>query len=204
VRVAGESSGLEGTAARNDLDLEARLRQVPESARVRGVFFRLLEQDLARRGLKESASWGWDRVLGEQPRSYRLYPVRPLLVAYATAGGLVAPVQSAGLRDIFRRNCVPYSESWFGHGLKRFLQPDFLRALRWIEKCRDHFCDYGRWRVESERDGMATIHMVDEYLWIESAHRGGCEGLLEACGRTGEVTVELDGPFAGRLNIRWS
>jgi uncharacterized protein (TIGR02265 family) len=205
VRVAAQESGLApGAATSSDLDLEERLRQLPESAQIRGIFFRLLEQDLAKRGLKESASWGWEKVLGEQPRSYRLYPMRPLLVAYADAGALVSPERGEGLRDIFRRNCLPYAESWFGQGLKRFLQPDLLRALRWIEKCRDHFCDYGRWRLESDAPGRATLHMVDEYLWIEWAHRGGCEGLLDACGVVGEVTAELDGPFEGRLQIRWS
>jgi|CZKU01.1.fsa_nt_gi hypothetical protein len=187
-----------------DLKLDERLREVPESARVRGIFFRLLEQDLAKRGLKERSTWEWEGVLGEQPRSYRLYSLRPLLLAYASAGELVGPERSEGLRNVFRGVCVPYSESWFGHGLKRFLQPDLMRALQWVEKCREHFCDYGRWRLQSEGSGRATLHMVDEYLWIESAHRGGCEGLLDACGVSGEVTVELDSPFAGRLRIRWT
>lgn len=45
--------------------------------------------------------------------------------------------------------------------------------------------------------------MFDEYFWIEAAQRGGCEGLLLACGVQGEVVAELDDMFTGRLDIRW-
>lgn len=189
---------------RAGLDLQLRLREAPSSARVRGIFLRSLESDMVRRGLRERWGWDWEATLGEQPRSYGLYPLRALLVAYADAALLVGSDPKEAIRDIFRGSCTAFSESWFGRGLKRFLAPDPLGALRWIERSRDHICDYGHWRVESEGEGKATIHMADEYVWIDSAHRGGCEGLLEACGVTGEVTAEIDDLFHGRLRVRWA
>jgi hypothetical protein len=45
--------------------------------------------------------------------------------------------------------------------------------------------------------------MTEEYFWIEYAQRGGCEGMLKACGVEGEVSVELDSPYRGRLDVRW-
>jgi hypothetical protein len=187
-----------------DLDLQIRLREVPATACARGIFFRVLEDDMARRGLRDRRAWDWETTLGEHPRSYGLYPVRRLLVAYADAARLVGSDPGEAVRGIFRGGCTAFSESWFGRGLKRVLAPDPLAALRWIERSRDHVCDYGRWRVEAEGAGRATIHMTDEHVWIDSAHRGGCEGLLAACGVTGEVTAELDDRFHGRLRVRWA
>jgi hypothetical protein len=51
--------------------------------------------------------------------------------------------------------------------------------------------------------GNAVLHMFDEYTWIEGAHRGGCEGLLIACGVEGSVEADLDSRFNGRLHVRW-
>jgi uncharacterized protein (TIGR02265 family) len=183
------------------LDLEARLRETPASAQVRGIFFRILEDDLNRRGL---GGWSrWNAILGEQPRSYRLYPVRSLLVAYAEAATMLSSDPQEGLRDLFRGICLPFSQSWYGRAWQRFLKPDPLNAMRWLDRCREHVSNYGVWRIESRGPGHATVHMVDEYFWIESAHRGGCEGMLEVCGVEGEVTATLDGMFRGRLDVRW-
>jgi hypothetical protein len=185
-----------------ELGLEARLRAVPATAQIRGIMFRLLEDDLARRGLK-----GWPRwleILGEQPRSYRLYPVRHLLVAYAEAAALVSKDPREGLRELCRGISLPFSESWYGRAWRQFLKPDPLAALQWIERFRDHMCAYGGWRLESHGAGWATLHMVDEYFWIDPFQSGGCEGMLRVCGVAGEVAVELDSPFSGRLQIRWN
>jgi uncharacterized protein (TIGR02265 family) len=185
-----------------ELGLEARLRAVPATAQIRGIMFRLLEDDLARRGFK-----GWPRwveILGEQPRSYRLYPVRHLLVAYAEAAALISTDPREGLRELCSAISQPFSESWYGRAWRQFLKPDPFGALQWLERFRDHMCAYGQWRVESLGAGRATLHMMDEYFWIEPFHRGGCEGMLRVCGVEGEVAVELDSLFCGRLQVRWN
>src|SRR5258706_5841160 len=131
------------------LDLESRLRETPASASIRGVFFRILEDDLARRGLK---GWPkWKEVLGEQPRSYRLYPVRDLLTGYAQGAALISSDPREGIREIFRGISRPFAESWYGRAFQKALKPDPLTALYWLERCHDHICNYGRWHVEPRR-----------------------------------------------------
>src|SRR5262249_1434588 len=142
-------------------------------------------------------------IFGERPRSYRLYPARNLLVAYAMAGALVHDDASQGIRAIFSDIADPFSRSWYGRAFADFLGFDPASALQWLERSHDHVTNFGRWRLERRGPGHAVLHMFDEYFWIETAHRGGCEGMLRACGVVGEVNVELDGPFRGRLDVRW-
>ncbi len=184
------------------LGLERRIRDVPDGACVRGVFVRLLEDSLARRGLSGAINLG--RIVGERPKSYRLYPARELLVAYATAAALVDPDPRQGLRIIFSEIADPFSRSWYGKTFMKMLRVDPLSGLRWLERSHDHLVNYGHYRVQDAGPGHAIFHMTEEYFWIESAQRGGCEGMLRACGVDGEVRVELDSSYRGRLDVRWS
>jgi uncharacterized protein (TIGR02265 family) len=183
------------------LDLERRLHDTPATARVRGVFARLLQQSLRSRGLASSLDVA--SLLGEQPRSYRLYPARAMLIAYARAGALVHSDPGEGIRTLFREIADPFSRSWYGRTLQRLLRPDPISALEFLERSRDHMVNFGMWRVEPLRPGHAVLHIIDEYFWIETAHRGGCEGLLTTCGVSGSVSVELDSLYCGRLDVRW-
>jgi hypothetical protein len=76
-------------------------------------------------------------------------------------------------------------------------------AMRWLEMQRDMFLGYGGWRVERRDEHYFVVHYFDEYIWIDSAHKGGVEGLLEACNATGALEVDLDTPFNGRIHVRW-
>jgi uncharacterized protein (TIGR02265 family) len=183
------------------LDLEQRLKDVPQRAAVRGVFWRLLEDSLARRGL--AGAIDIRSILGERPHSYRLYPARKLLVAYATAGALIHTKPEEGIRLIFSEIATPFSTSWYGRAFQRFLKIDPFAGLKWLDRAHDSLVNYGTYRAQSLGPGRAIFHMIDEYFWIEHAHRGGCEGMLKACGVEGEVRVELDTPYCGRLDVRW-
>jgi hypothetical protein len=189
--------------AANALDLASRLRAVPPSAKSRGIFFKLIEDDLKRRGLKDRLSWK-EAASFDSRRGYALYPVTDLMQAFADAGALVDQDPREGVRQIFGGGSRYFATSLVGRTFQRFLRPDPTAALLWLERSRTHLCNYGRWRVEQRRAGHVVLHMVDEYLWIDSAHRGGCEGLLAACGVVGEVNAEMDGPFDGRLDVRWT
>jgi uncharacterized protein (TIGR02265 family) len=184
------------------LDLARRLADVPQTANVRGVFFNLIEHELARRGLADATAAR--RILGSPRKSFALYPTRDLLVAYAHAGALIDEDPAAGIRAIFFGTASYFAATWYGRAFQRYLRPDPADALRWIERSRAHIADYGHWRLEQRGPGHAIFHMVDEYFWIDSAQRGGCEGLLHACGVRGEVTAELDSRFCGRLDVRWT
>jgi uncharacterized protein (TIGR02265 family) len=162
---------------------------------------RLLEDSLARRGL--GGAMDLRSIVGERPRSYRLYPARDLLRAYATAAALVHSDPREGMRIIFSEIADPFSNSWYGRTFLKFLRVDPLAALRWLERSHDHLVNYGQYRVEDAGPGHAVFHMTEEYFWIEHGQRGGCEGMLRACGVDGEVRVELDSPYRGRLDVRW-
>jgi uncharacterized protein (TIGR02265 family) len=185
--------------AASELDLDRRLREIPSSASVRGVFFNMIEEDLKRRGLELA----WRAAGGGPRRSYLLYSVRDFLSVYTQAGALVDADAREGVRSIFGGGSRYFGTSLLGKTFQRLLRPDPTAAFLWLERSREHLCNYGSWRVEQRGRGHVVLHMVDEYIWIDTAHRGGCEGMLQACGVVGEVHPELDSPFRGRLDVRW-
>jgi uncharacterized protein (TIGR02265 family) len=187
--------------ATSELDLEQRLRDLPSTAMVRGVFFRLLKDETEKRGI--SAVEELRRLLGGRD-VWRLYPARELMIAYATAASLIDPDPNEGLRALWRSVAPGYARTWYGQLFRKFLgSPDPGRAMRYIERAKERVSNYSTWRVETVGPHHVVMHMFNEYFWIESAQRGGCEGLLEACDVAGEVRAELDGPYNGALDIRW-
>ncbi len=184
------------------LGLDSRLRQIPASAQSRGLFFNMLRDDMAKRGLGDVPEL--KALLTTSRRSYGFYPVRELIEAYAIAGALVNADPIEGMRALFW-GAVGYSAgTWYGRAFSRYIRPDPAAALRWLERSREYVANYGSWRLEVRSPEHAIMHMFDEFFWIEGAQRGGCEGLLTACGVEGEVLADLDAPFRGRLDIRWS
>jgi uncharacterized protein (TIGR02265 family) len=183
------------------LDLRNRLAAIPPTAHSRGVFFNMLRDDLARRRLLDVPDLR--RLLGGAQKSYGYYPTRDLVEAYGIAGAILNPDPLEGMRQLFTDAARYFSSTWYGRAFARYLRPDPRAALSWIERSRDFIADYGRWRLEIRSPAHAVIHMFDEYFFIEAAMRGGCEGLLIACGVDGEVNPELDDRFNGRLDVRW-
>lgn len=184
------------------LQLDERLRRIPATAKVRGLFFHHVDAQLRKRGL---ASLGeWQQLAPSSYRVHLLYPVSDLVRALAFAGALVSPDPREGMRELFHGAAPFAADTWFGRVFRALLKPDPLGALRWIERSRDYISNHGHWRLEVRGPGHAMLHMFDEYMFIDSVHRGGCEGLLDACGAPGEVRAEMDGMFRGRLDIRWS
>jgi uncharacterized protein (TIGR02265 family) len=180
--------------------LHERLESVPREAAIRGVFFEMIESALRRHGLATSSLWAPQK---KRRRIFQLYSMHEYLPAFATAAALIDSDPIVGMREIYSDGARFFATTWFGRALREFIRPDPTPALRWIERSHEHFVNYGGWRLELRGAGHAVLHMFDEYVWIEGAHLGGCEGLLLACGVRGTVTHELDAPFAGRLDIRW-
>ena len=183
------------------LDLTQRLSDVPASAMIRGVFFRLLKDEATKRGLSTV------RDLNEKLRErdgFRFYPARELMKAYATAASLIDPDPEQGLRTLFLDMAPSYAKTLYGHQFRKLLgNPDPARALRYLERARERVANYGSWRLETIGPRHVVLHMFDEYLWIDSAQRGAVEGLLAACHVVGEIRIELDSPYRGAVDIRW-
>jgi uncharacterized protein (TIGR02265 family) len=199
LRVPSVAVDLAGATER--LGLPSRLEAIPLTAQSRGIFFNMLRDDLGRRrllGVPDIA-----RLLGQSRRSYGYYPTRDLVEAYGVAGAMLNADPLEGVRQLFSGTARYFSSTWYGKAFARYLKPDPKSALSWIERSREHVANYGRWRLEIRGPEHAVFHMFDEYFWIEAAQRGGCEGLLLACGVEGEVVAKLDEMFVGRLDIRW-
>jgi uncharacterized protein (TIGR02265 family) len=188
-------------AASKRIGLDARLAAIPPTAQSRGIFFNMLRDDLAR--LRLLGAPEIDRVLGKPRRSYMYYPTRELVEVCGIAGAIVDSDPLEGIRQLFAGTATYFSSTWYGRAFARYLRPDPKAALSWIERSREFVANYGRWRLEIRGAGHAVFHMFDEYLWIEAAQRGGCDGLLRACGVEGEVIATVDDLFVGRLDIRW-
>src|SRR4051812_27907215 len=80
------------------LDLEQRLRDLPSTAMVRGIFFRLLRDETEKRGIAAVAEL--QRLLKGKD-VWRLSPARELMIAYATAASVIDADPDQGLRQLF-------------------------------------------------------------------------------------------------------
>lgn len=187
---------------RVELDIDARLPLVPSHAHVRGFFFKQTADEVARHGTAAAAAY---RRLSPIKSTwfFRMYSVRDYLEDVAAAATVIAPEDPGSAVQAIWRNAPRYAPLFNASRFLGLLGSDVLAAAQWLEAHRHFFADYGRWRIEPRERGYFIMHYFDEWLWIESAHRGGLEGLLEACRMQGRVDVDLDGPFSGRLHVRW-
>jgi uncharacterized protein (TIGR02265 family) len=189
--------------ARAELDLEARLRRIPDGAALRGVWFKSIADAIGRAGPGAVAAF---KHLAP-PKSrwfFRLYPLGDYLDEIAVAAAILAPRDAReGVAAIWR-HVHEYSGFLHPNTFMRLLRPDPVQPMRWLVKHHDHFANFGAFRLEERGPGEAVMHLVNEYIWIDAAHRAGCTALLAACGVEGDVRVELDDDFNGRLYISWT
>ena len=186
------------------LGVAQRVADTPPSASTRGVWFLTTSRHMARLGRGELVAWR--EATGARTRTpFRMYPVREYIEELAVAAAITNPEDPAtAIREIWRGAVPVYMGSAFGRSLVRLIRPNPLRFVRWLADHRDHFCDYGKWRLVEHGTGYVTMEIEDEWVWIETAHRGGAEGMLAACGVEGSVEPELITPYTGRLHIRWT
>jgi uncharacterized protein (TIGR02265 family) len=187
---------------RGALDLDCRLAQIPGRAQVRGFYFKQTADAVARRGRSAVAVYRRLSTL-RSAWFFRMYSLRDYLEDAAAGAAAIDPNDPhAALRSIWR-NAPRYARLFNAQRFLSLLQASPLDAMRWLQDQRDLFFNYGGIRVERRDDRYFVLHYFDEYIWIESAHRGGVEGLLTACNAIGSADVELDGPFDGRMHVRW-
>jgi hypothetical protein len=187
---------------RDALGIERRVVQIPPSAQVRGWIFKMTADEVARHGPAAVATY---RRLTPVRSTwfFRMYSVRDFVQdAAAGAAAINAGDPHAAIRMIWR-NAPRYAPLFNAQRFMSLLNASPLGAMRWLEGQRDMFWNYGGWRVESLEDYHFVVHYFDEYIWLESAHVGGLEGVLYACNVTGTVEPDLDSPFNGRIHVRW-
>jgi hypothetical protein len=197
-----DRSAVDVEGVRRTLDLDRRLAQIPRRAQVRGWYFKQTADAVARCGRSAFAVYQ-SLTTVRSTWFFRMYSLRDYLEdAAAGAAAIDASDPHSALRSIWR-NAPRYAGLFNAQRFLSLLQASPLDALGWLLDQRDLFFNYGGARVERRDDRYFVVHYFDEYIWIESAHRGGVEGLLTACNATGSADVDLDGPFDGRIHVRW-
>jgi uncharacterized protein (TIGR02265 family) len=183
-------------------DIVERLAAIPPEAEVRGVWFRALDAEIARRGLLGAFDEAFPR---RTESSFRFYPVGTYLIRAAYAGALVASPAHVheGLGELFRSNAKHFPKTLFGRALIRVLAHDPVGIARQSAAAKRLATNYGRWTLLVH--GPRSMEMVhdNEYVWIESALCGGVLGTMETCGLDARVEVRMRDRFNGSTIVTW-
>jgi uncharacterized protein (TIGR02265 family) len=183
-------------------DVVDRLRAVPPSARVRGVYFRSIEAELERSGQLHRYSEIFPK---EHRAAITFYPLGEYLIRLAVAGSLVASPERVheGMFSISRGNASFVAKSLLGRALLRLLSRDAVRLTEQGCAARRQTTTYGNWSIV--RHGERSVEMVyrDEYVWIESAIAGAAVGTFEACGMTPVLETRVQDRFNGSTLLHW-
>jgi uncharacterized protein (TIGR02265 family) len=191
-------------AARDQLDVTRRLREVPLTSSVRGVWFSMTAKYVCKLGPAEAAMW--ERMVPRRRRMpFLSYSLREYLEELATAAAIIDPkTPGEGVRQIWREAAPQYLATPFGRSLLGLLKTDPHKYLTWCCTHRDHFCNYGHWRTVFREPGYSIMEITGEPIWIEHAMRGGAEGTLRMFGVEGSnVEAELVSEYEGRVHVRW-
>ncbi len=179
-------------------DIVDRLKKIPPSARVRGVWFRIIDKALSERGLIDE----YDALLPDRRfRALPMYPVSEFLVHSAVAGALIAGPSRLheGMFQMAHDNAKEFAESLFGRTLIRLLARDPKRLTQQAVASSRQTTNYGRRVAVFPDDGTVEVHYRDEYVWIESYMAGAAAGTYESLGYRVSVETDLTSPFDGVL-----
>lgn len=183
-------------------DLVDRLRHVPPSAAIRGIFFNNVKTQIARAG-RLSAYEAY--FAEERHAAMPYYPLTDFLVRIACAGALVTTPSElhAGMRAIARSHAQAFVQSLLGRALVRLLAKDPRKLTEQGLAARRQTYRYGRWTLLQH--GPSTLEVVyeDEYQWIESAVHGAAEGTYEPCVPNVNIETTLSSRFGGSTFLRW-
>lgn len=183
-------------------DLAERLALVPPSARIRGLWFGVVEAEMRERGLTPE----FRRIFGaDHFGTFGFHWAGEYLMRAAVAGALVAgPTElHAGMHEIARRNATRFADTLLGRTLIRLLASDPLRLAQQGIAARRQTMSYGQWTVGSSGPGTIDIRLRSEYIWIESHVVGSWAGTLETIGVDADMRVEMTGPFDGVIRATW-
>jgi len=181
-------------------DITDRLKQVPPSARIRGVWFRILDKALAERGLGDRYQ---ELFPGPRLRALPMYPVSEFLVRAAVAGALIAGPGKLheGMFEMAHENAHEFARSLFGRTLIRLLARDHRRLTQQAIASSRQTTNYGNRVATFPDEHTVEVHYRDEYVWIESYMAGAGVGTYESLGFEVTSEVLLRGPFDGAIRL---
>jgi uncharacterized protein (TIGR02265 family) len=183
-------------------DLAERLKVVPPSARVRGMYFNTFRGVLRGAGQLETFGTYFPH---DRHSSIRFYPLRDYMVRLAVSGALLASPSDVhlGMHEIWRAHALSFASSLLGKAMLRLLSNDPVRVTEQGLAARRQTFQYGHWSIQ--RLDARALKMVyeEEYIWIESAIAGGAVGAFESAGVKIVTETELVDRFNGSTLIRW-
>jgi len=183
-------------------DIVDRLRVIPPSAMVRGVWIKNVEKHVERCGLTATYR---EYFPHDHYSSLSFYPVADLLIRNACAGALVASPERVheGMFLITKGHAEAFMETLLGRVMLRVLSRDPVRLLEQGMAARRQSFSYGHWALRRHSEREVEVVYENEYWWIESAVGGAAQGTFEACKISARIETKLSDRFNGATFFRW-
>jgi uncharacterized protein (TIGR02265 family) len=185
-------------------DLEWRLRQIPDSAMSRGIFFNMLDAQAAT--LSPAVHDDYRRFF----RTYRFSPFR----MYPTSDFLTRLVLLAqmswgadrifeGIHALQASAFDAYSSTIVGRAALAVIQPDLGAILPFMARNwrSSGAVNYSDMLLVESRPERHRVRFVNEYVYIEHAMVGALAGLSRLCGANVRAECELESPFHGVVTL---
>lgn len=183
-------------------DIEDRIRHVPPSATLRGLWHRSVLTVLKRAGKLDEYN---DYFPNERWSMLTFYPLSAYMVRLAVAGALIASPSEIhqGMFEALRLNSTIFVSSILGRTLLRILAKDPVRLTEQGMAARRQTTNYGEWAIVSRGPHHIETIYRSEYVWIDSAIAGSAVGTFEACDLKASLQTQLDDRFNGSTLITW-
>jgi uncharacterized protein (TIGR02265 family) len=189
--------------AAEHIDVVDRLAKIRPDQLARGVWFKMLRDEVARRGHAHA----YDREAGPHDAiTFKMYPLDDYLRRLVIAGALIASPARVhdGMRDLHRESVRYFTKSILGRLIISVMRPTPHELLKQIERSRPHVASYGTFRYEYRGPRSAAMHLSDEPVYIESAQLGSMLSALDACGIVAaETSVTVHSFSSGTIVAEW-
>ena len=170
---------------------------------MRGLWFKVVEQEMKARGLYEE----YQRYFPQDKfRTLRYYPTSEYLVRTSLAGSLVTSPETVheGMYEMNRKNATRFASTIVGRTMIRLLDPHPVRVVQQGIAAVRQTVAHTQWRLGDTGPGYLEVLFNHEYMWIESLVAGSTKGTFEAINLDAEVVAELDDPFNGKVVCTWT
>jgi len=183
-------------------DIEERVRCVPPSAQVRGLWYKAMLGVLRQSDkLEEYREYFPD----DRWSMLSYYPLTSYMLRVAVAGAIISSPSELhqGMHHAMRLNSTTFASTILGRALFRILAKDPIRLTEQAMAARRQAMSYGEWSIVSRGPRHIETLYRGEYLWIESAIAGAAVGTFDACNLVATVETRLDDRFNGSTLITW-
>ncbi len=179
------------------LDLEERLAAVPESARVKGIFFRSARRAAEQRAGRAPGRAGYSVLTS--------YPTRELIEVLAECAALAYPEQPPreALRRLGHLVFPAVRENPAGRFLFSVAGDKLSAAIGLLGRAYALFSNASATLVDLE-EGRAVVEIRDAWTFPDCYHLGVIEGSLSAFHAEGEVRLRRLSLSAVDLELRWA